>query len=263
MNAHPSEPLLVVEWHRVLFLHFAVEPHIVRAQLPPPFELELYQGKAVVSLVALTMHRFRPVPSAPLWTKLLWLLREQRMFNVRTYVRHRGEPGAFFFWSWLSRPWGLPLPDRPLGLSCAFAKSRSEQRDESGDLPGVVENAKAAMRFAYEARIDPLAVFAPCSPSSLAEFALERYTGYFWHRGGSRIFRAWHLPWMQSEANVTIKDNSLIIGAFPWFQTARFIRAHYAPGFPEVQIGRPVWLDPRARANRTHHHGASGFFEMP
>src|SRR5262245_34863601 len=131
-----DKPLLVLQWHRVLFLHFEVEPNIVQAHLPGPFQLELYQSQAIVSLVALTKRHFRPAEGAPSWAGVLSLLEEQRLFNVRTYVRHQAVPGAFFFWSWLSRPWGLPMPDRPLGLTCAFAKSRYEHRHESGDLRG-------------------------------------------------------------------------------------------------------------------------------
>jgi uncharacterized protein YqjF (DUF2071 family) len=259
-----DEPLLMVQWHRVLFLHFAVEPSIVQAHLPGPLDLELYQGQAIVSLVALTKRHFRPLAGAPLWTRCLSLLTEQRLFNVRSYVRHHGKPGAFFFWSWLSRPWSLPWPDQPLGLTCAFADSRYEHRHEAGDLRGVVAKGTAS-RFVYEAHMDPHAVFAPCPPASLAEFALEHTTGYFWHGGAGRVFHAEHPPWSQIAVNVRIKDHSLVTGKFPWLREARFLAAHYTPGFDEVRIGRPILLDPRARVSRPHqhHHGASAFFEMP
>jgi uncharacterized protein YqjF (DUF2071 family) len=257
-----GEPLLVLQWHRVLFFHFEVAPELVRAYLPEPFELELYQGKAIVSLVALTKRHFRPVTAAPLWTKILSLLTEQRLFNVRTYVRHRGERGAFFFWSWLSRPWGWPLPDRPLGLTCAFAKSHYDHRHETGELRGVVAKGTAA-RFAYQSRIDPRTVFAPCPAESLAEFTLEHVTGYFWHRHAGRVFRAWHPPWSQTAVETQITDNSLVLGSFPWLREARFIAAHYTPGFEKVVIERPVPLNAPLHARHGHHHGASAFFEMP
>lgn len=260
--ATKGEPFLVVQWHRVLFLHFGLEPAIVRAHLPFPFALELCDSKAIVSLVALTIRHFRSAPSAPFWTKVVPLIGEQRLFNVRTYIRYRGEPGAFFFWSWLSRIRGLPLPDAPLGLTCAFAKSRYEHEEESGDLRGVVEKASQG-RFAYEARLDPGVAFRPCAPGSVAEFTLERYTGYFWRGGGGRAFRACHPPWLQAAVEVQIKDDSLVTAAFPWFRAARFLHAHYAPGFAGVRIGRPRPLDVAMRASRRHHHGASAFFEMP
>jgi len=257
------EPALIVQWHRVLFLHFEVEPAIVQAHLPMPFELALYNHRAIVSLVALTKRRFRPVASAPWWARLLPLIPEQRLFNVRTYVLHRGEPGAFFFWGWLSRPWGLPLPDRALGLTCAFARLRYEHQHESGELRGVVGKGTDGQRFAYEARMERPVAFAPCPAGSLAEFALERCTAYFWHRGMGRVFRAWHPPWLQATVQVRITDNSLVTAAFPWLRDACFVEANYTTGFAEVRIGRPLPVDNPVRGRRIRHHGASAFFELP
>jgi len=230
--------VIVLEWHRVVFFHFALEPDVVQAALPLAFELELFDAKAVVSLVALTKRRFRPAASAPWWARLVPLIKEQRLFNVRTYVRHRGEPGAFFFWSWLSRPWGIALPARPLGLTCDFAESCYEHEHERGDLRGFVKKTEHA-RFAYQARMNPRDTFAPCPPGSLAEFALERYMGFFWHRGAGRVFRTWHQPWLQTTLNTQIDDNGLVVNAFPWLANARFVEAQYSPGVSDVRLSLP------------------------
>jgi hypothetical protein len=234
-----GEPLLFLEWHRVMFFHYKLDPTVLQGQLPAPFELETHAGKAIVSLVALTKRRFRANHFAPLWAKLIPLIREQRLFNVRTYVSHHDESGAFFFWSWLSRPWGLPCPARPLGLTCAFADSRYCHTPERGELRGcVTERAKRA-RFIYSARLPRNADIGPCKSGSLAEFALERYTGYFWHRAQGRIFRAWHPPWLYAPVQVRVEEANLVLRAFPWMQHARFVEAHYAPGFGNVWIGQP------------------------
>jgi len=111
--------------------------------------------------------------------------------------------------------------------------------------------------------MEPHAVFAPCPPGSLAEFALERYTGYFSHRGRGRVFRACHPPWLQAPVEVQIRDNSLVTETLPWLREAGLMEADYAPGFTEVRIGRPHPLDHPVRRTRRHHHGASAFFEMP
>jgi len=261
--AVPGEPLAVVEWHRPLFLNYELDPDAVRRQLPRPFELELWQGRAIVSLVALTKRRFRPTDTAPLWASLLPLLTGQRFFNVRTYVRHREEPGAFFFWSWLSRPWNLPLPDRPLGLTCAFADSTYQHRHESGELRGVVAAKAGLERFVYEARFAPENGFAPCPPGSLGEFALERYTGYFCHRGAGRVFRAWHPPWQQAIVKAGIEEDGLVTRTFPWLHEARLLEANYSAGFADVWLGRPQALGSTTRNDRRRRHGASSFFEMP
>src|SRR6266446_6024690 len=98
-----GEPLVFAEWYRVMFLHYEVEPSVVCAQLPPPFGLELHRGKAIVSLVALTMRRFRANPVAPFWAQLFAAVSEQRFLNLRTYA-----PG--FDNVWIGRPHRSPAP---------------------------------------------------------------------------------------------------------------------------------------------------------
>jgi len=234
-----GEPLVFAEWYRVLFLHYEIEPSVVNAQLPPSLGLELHQGKAIVSLVALTMRRFRANCAAPFWAQLFAAVSEQRFLNVRTYVRYGDEPGAFFFWSWLSRPWGLPLPTGPLGLTCDFAESEYHHEHERGGLWGVVRGRARCGRFAYRGQIEPHQSFGPCGAGSLAEFALERYSGYFWHRGAGCVFRAWHPGWLQAVVEIEIEERTLPVRAFSWLAEARFIGAHYAPGFDDVWVGRP------------------------
>lgn len=257
-----GEPLVFAEWHRVMFLHYEVEPSVVCARLPPTFELELHQGKAIVSLVALTMRRFRANPVAPWWARLFAAVTEQRFFNLRTYVRYDDEPGAFFIWSWLSRPWGLPLPGRPLGLTCDFAESKYHHEHEKGSLRGVVRGRAKAGRFAYHAHIRPHQSFSPCIAGSLAEFALERFSGYFWHRGAGRVFRAWHAGWLKTPVEIEIEDDSLAVRAFPWFVEARFIEAHYAPGLDDVWIGRPHRLLAPTSRRRGQSQGSGQFLEV-
>ena len=67
MLAVPRDPLVHVEWHRVLFLNYVIDPAVVRAFVPREFELDLYEGKACVSLVRVIMRNYRRAPNAPLW----------------------------------------------------------------------------------------------------------------------------------------------------------------------------------------------------
>src|SRR5436190_22752460 len=59
-----GDPFLAARWERVVFLHFALEPETLRSQTTPPFELEVYHGEAVITVVVVTMRRFRPVRPA-------------------------------------------------------------------------------------------------------------------------------------------------------------------------------------------------------
>ena len=261
--ATPGEPLVVLEWQRVFFLHFEIDAEQIRKTVPPPYELDLFEGRAIVSLVALTKRRFRPNPAAPAWARVFRVMPEQRFFNLRTYVRHRDDPGAFFFWSWLSRPWGLPLPARPMGLTCSFARSEYLKDSEKGTLGVIVAGKSKEGRFACRAEVPDRAHMSLCTSGSLSEFAMERYTGYFVHLGRGRVFRAWHPVWRQISVKAGIEDRTLVVRAFPWFRECRFMAANYSRGFGEVWIGRPHRIDARKPTDVNHHHGPSALFHLP
>ena len=253
-----GDPFLFARWERVVFLHFAVEPRTLRLQVRAPFDLELHEGKGVVSVAAVTMRRFRPVRRASLAAWPFVFNSRQAFLNLRTYVRLGDEPGVLFLWGWLSRPLRLPLPSGMFGLPYAFGALRYEHRHETGTLIGRVTSRAMSGGFAYQACVDAGAPLAPCEPGSLSEFAMERYTGFFC-RGNERcLFRAWHPPWMQAPITAEIWDCSLIERAFPWFNGANLIGANYAPGFDTVWLGRAHGI-----ARRPRHRALSTFFEMP
>src|SRR5258705_9802707 len=147
-------------------MNFLIWPSVIRAFVPREFELDLYADKACVSLVWVIMRNYRRAPNAPLWGGMFSAIKEQRFMNLRTYVRHHGEPGAFFFWGWLSQPLGLPIPDEPFGLTCAFANFRG----------GCISRKSASLVYDAQAvGVDT----SPCLPGSVNELALERYSGFF------------------------------------------------------------------------------------
>jgi uncharacterized protein len=241
--AEPGDPLVHVEWHHVLFLNYVIDPQIVRPFIPRAFELDLYKGQACISLVRVIMRNYRRAPKGPLWGGVFGALKEQRFLNFRTYVRHRGEPGAFFMWGWLSRPLGLPLPKAPLGLTCAFANFR--------------EGCIRCGEFSFTYECNPVGVHASvCLPGSISELALERYSGFFAHRNTNYVFRAWHEPWLVTPVDVHVGDLSLITERFPWFSHATFVEATYAP------LSDPVWLG-RAHALPEHSQRSRAFLELP
>ena len=255
-----GDPFLFTDWERVLFLHFAIAPDLLQPFIVPPLELDLYEGQAYVSLVAVTMRRFRPVRPLPFaWA--FRLVSRQQFLNVRTYVHHRDEPGAFFLWGWLSKP--LPLLALPtFDLPCAFANIDYQHTFESGQLRGAV-NARAC-QFSYRATIDSQRNFEPCNSGSLAEFTMERYSGFFCRSANrARIFRAWHPAWLQTGLNVTIDNQGLLTKTFDWFKKAKFVGANFAPGFKQVSLGRVHSLKKATGDSHRRGHGASAFYEMP
>jgi len=253
-----GDPFLFADWENVLFLHFAIAPELLRPLIRPPLELDLYEGQAHLSVVAVTMRRFQPARLLPFaWP--LRLISRQQFLNVRTYVHHRDEPGALFLWGWLSKLFPPTLPT--FGLPCAFAAIDYHHDLESGQLRGKVQ--AGTDRLSYHATMAPQSTFEPCSPRSLSEFTMERYTGFFYHGRRTKIFRAWHPPWLETDVDVSLNEISLIANKFPWFKEAKLVGGNFAPGFKRVSLGRVRSLKTSACQSRKRGHGPSAFYEMP
>jgi len=50
-----GDPFVFADWERLVFLHFVIAPELLRPHVPQPFELELHEASAVVSVVAVTI----------------------------------------------------------------------------------------------------------------------------------------------------------------------------------------------------------------
>src|SRR5712671_5796304 len=94
MLTTPCEPLFLADWDQVIMIHFEVNG--AELQEVVPFELDYWEGRAIVSLVAFTMRRMRPRVGGRLAELLLKPISTHEFLNVRTYVRHQRENGIFF-----------------------------------------------------------------------------------------------------------------------------------------------------------------------
>jgi len=78
------------EWRHLTFLHWAVDPAVIRPLIPRRFEVDLFDGKAWVGLVPffIQVSRFTGIP---------WTIQFPET-NARTYVRAPdGQTGVWFF----------------------------------------------------------------------------------------------------------------------------------------------------------------------
>ncbi|HWX22876.1 MAG TPA: DUF2071 domain-containing protein [Candidatus Binatia bacterium] len=252
-------PVLRVRWSRVVFMHYRLPPALLRAALPPGFELEVYDGSGWLSIVAVTMRRFRTCGLRPLWCWFFPPLGEQRFLNVRTYANYGGHSGAFFLFGWLSRPWHLPLWQEPFGLSCAFAKIAYGHRHETGKFTGTVQGTTGALE--YEVAYDSSKRFERCQPGALAEFTLERYNGFYWHRGVALVFQTRHAPWRAVPVEAKARNVSLLRARWEWLSEAHLEAAHYSPGLEDVELTGARKLEGVKR--RRTHRACSAFYTMP
>jgi uncharacterized protein YqjF (DUF2071 family) len=234
-----GEPLFFADWERVLMIHFEVDPEAL--QWDVPFQLDLRDGRAFVSVVAFTMHGMRPRIGGRLAAWLFWPVATHDFLNARTYVRHGGETGIHFLAEWLSNRLAVKLGPRMFGLPYGFGRIAYEHHWQWGGVRGRVEDVRTATGFGYGADLEvgtPIR-FAPCKNGSLDEWLMERYAAFNCALGRKRFFRVWHSPWPQCRAEATLSDVSLLQRSWPWFRDACLIGANFSPGLHEVWMGRP------------------------
>lgn len=79
------------EWNNALFLHYPVDLSELKMFVPDELEIDLFEGKPWVSVVAFTMERIRPkhLPALPLISNF-------DEINIRTYVKSKEKTGVYF-----------------------------------------------------------------------------------------------------------------------------------------------------------------------
>jgi uncharacterized protein YqjF (DUF2071 family) len=243
-------PFMVNDWLRTVVVHFEADPGALAAQVP--FELDLRDGSAYVSLVAFTMERLRLSVGGRLLAWATAPVSRHEFLNLRTYVRRAGEPGIYFLAEWLPNHLSVILGPRTFGLPYRLGRLRYEHAPETGTLRGRVESAAGAdsgSAFAYEGELRE-GEHRAAEPGSLDEFLMERYTAFTLQRETQRRFRVWHEPWPLAPADIRVTDASLLAASGAWVAGARQVAAHHSPGVEGVWIGRPHCIAGPACARR-------------
>jgi uncharacterized protein len=237
MLALAGEPMFYARWDRALFIHYAADAAALQPDVP--FQLDLRHGLAYVSIVAFTLSRMRPRIGGRIGECLFKPIGTHEFLNVRTYVRHRGEPGIYFLAEWLSNPLSVKLGPRTFGLPYRFGRLRYEHAPNGRALRGTVDAPEG--RLEYEGNVRG-SDFGPSEAGSVTEFVVERYTAFTQRRRRARFFRVWHLPWEQAPVEIEVNADTLIASTGPWWKTAECIGANYSP-CAEVWMGRPHRID--------------------
>lgn len=229
-----KRPLFLANWVEAVFIHFRVEPG--ELQLTVPFDLDLHEGSAFVSLVAFKQEqlRFARAPSITRWMGNL--AANHAFLNFRTYVKYGRERAIYFIAEWVPDRLALWFGPKLYGFPYQLAQLQYHHGSDIGLLQGRVSGLGA---IEYQARLPVNPTAAAARPGTLDEFLTERYIALTTRRGISRFFQVWHEPWPLTPIPIEISDLSLISFTWPWFRKAEPAGAHYSRGVTGVWIGRP------------------------
>jgi uncharacterized protein YqjF (DUF2071 family) len=226
------------DWVDAMFIHFAVEP----ASLWPvvPAELDLWDGRAIVSCVAFTQKRLRPAVGGKVGEWLSSPLAQHEFLNLRTYVRlhpddsEREEKGIYFLSEWMPNRLAALIGPRTYGLPYHLARVNYETDRAMGLVRGRVRRGEDGFEFA--GRFDPEPAPKRAAPGSIDEILVERYLALTHRNGVNRIFRIAHTPWLLRDLRVLTGDRSLLVPILPSLADAPVLCAQYSPGVVDVEI---------------------------
>ncbi|AWW30750.1 DUF2071 domain-containing protein [Echinicola strongylocentroti] len=213
------------EWNDAIFLHWQVEEQELRKWVPDTLEIDLFEGKAWVSVVAFDMERIRP-KVLPAFSPIS----NFHEINIRTYVNYKGKQGVYFL--------SIEGSKR---LSCQMAKSLSA-------LPYRYSVMKRKQGM-YRSTNDPLEdrlhldfeIGASVKQKSQLEWWLmERYALFQDSPGAINAYEIHHAPWPAKK--VTLTSIELNYPRFSELFSGRPDLCHYSSGVQVLAWGNEKYL---------------------
>lgn len=242
-------PAIHMTWRDLSFMHWRVDADALRAWIPEPLEVDLFDGEAWVGVVPFEMRgtRLWPLPAVP-------GLRHFPELNLRTYVRHGDRRGVWFFSLDACSKVAVRVARQTFALPYLDARMSIERE------PGAAEDgwiryssqrqgAFGAPRGVFRGRYRPCGPAAPAAEGALEHFLTERYSLFAQRgfgvprslRGGLVRGDIEHDPWPLQPAEVELEELDMfrIIGlpvpeGPPLVHFARELRVR---AFPPRRIG--------------------------
>jgi uncharacterized protein len=185
-------------WSDLLFMHWPISGALIRKHVPYALELDTWNERAWVSIVAFRLDgiRQRRLPFLSVADNFLEL-------NLRTYVLHRGEPAIYFLNIHASKRIAVALAKWLTPLPYVRACMNLDRKD-------------AGYRFQCGQPLELDVNFEPCSetklapPDSLSEWLLERYCLYAATPRGTLLRTVvQHSAWRTQEVTLRLRQNTL------------------------------------------------------
>jgi uncharacterized protein YqjF (DUF2071 family) len=214
-------------WGKLLFMHWAIDPSVLRPLIPAPLSIDTFENQAWIGVVPFTMWGIRasflpPIPGTSAFHEL----------NVRTYVHLNEIPGVWFFSLDAAHRlavWGartfyyLPYFNAEMHLEqqgdeIEYSSKRTDAETYSGffekerevfpDLN--ISELQVLPRASLSMKWNIGEAFPVSTPGSIGFFLTERYCLYSVHH--NRIYRSriFHEPWSLRRAKVCSCASTMI-----------------------------------------------------
>jgi len=222
----PGPTLLRMRWEDVLFAHWPVEPAVVRDRLPPEVALDTFDGRAWLGVVPFVMADIRPrgVPVGRSFPEL----------NLRTYVRHGGDRGVYFFSLDAGDRLGTAVARTAFGLAYRSAETDVRRRGTSVCFRSR-RRGEPSLRF--DATYGPDGEPFDARERPLTRFLVERYRFFAPLRGGLFVGTIDHDPWTLRPGRLELRQEDCF-RANAFAPPAGDPTVHYCPGI-DVTAGLP------------------------
>jgi uncharacterized protein YqjF (DUF2071 family) len=200
-----------MNWHELLFMHWAVPAESLRPHVPATLDLDAFDGRAWLGVVPFRMTNVRPrfVPPVPGISAFPEL-------HVRTYVMPAGtkeKAGVWFFsldatsrLAVRAARWSYYLPYYDANISCAA--------NGGENTPTVRYSSRRTHRGAPPAELDleyrPTGKPFHAEPGTLDYFLTERYCLYSTNPTGVPYrCEVAHPPWPLQAAEAKVRRNTM------------------------------------------------------
>ena len=196
--------IMAQRWTEVLFLHYEVEASELQKHVPYP--LDLYEGKAVLSIVPFIMSRIRfPfLPAVPGLSRLYEL-------NLRTYVTHQGRGAVYFFTLDSNHLPGVCIARWFFGLPYRWRR--------------LVLEHKETYRFESDSLQLEAQVEEGSAESEFNRWATERYALV---TDSGKVGVVEHAPWVLQKASVRLLKDEFSVLLGEQFRVQSFVGISYA-----------------------------------
>ncbi|MEM7332788.1 MAG: DUF2071 domain-containing protein [Chloroflexota bacterium] len=203
MTQEPQSPIfLSAEWRWLLMANYEVAPGILRPYLPQGTELDLWNGRCYISLVAFMFENTKV-----LGVKIPFHVNFEEV-NLRFYVRRKGPEGwrrGVVFIKELVPKWAIATVARLVYnenyASVPMQHQITPPAPAHNDSPHVCYKWQH-QKQSYRAEVQTVGQARPLIEDGEEAFITEHYWGYAKQRDGSTVeYQVMHPPWRVWQVN--------------------------------------------------------------